>query len=455
MKNILFFISLTLFGFISFAQKLTVNSIFFEGNKVTKSKILYAELTINNNDSIDEYNLINILKENEIKIYNLQLFHWVKAKYTINETKIDIVFEMQERWYIWPIPIFSLADRNLNAWLNKMDFNRIDYGLHTAWYNFRGRNEQLISNIQLGFNQKYELFYKVPQINKKQTLGLDFGASLFQSRYIDYLNINSLPQTLRLNNNYPITRKYVRIGLINRNTVENIRNLRLELNQQTINDSVLMLNPNYHLTNSTKTFLQIEINQIFNKRKTFSYPISGSFLEVALRQRFFFEKEESPSTRLQLFYSKYLPISKKSFYSVGVNSQYTLVNKVSASENIALGYKQNIRGFDFYVIDGQNYAVIKQNLNITVIDNKNLKFKFIPSEKFNEVPLSIYIGLLGDIGYVIDNKYASLNTLSNQVLYSGGIGLHLVSYYDQVFVIEYTVNSLNEQNIFISTKFSF
>lgn len=440
---------------LSSAQTLIIKSINFEGNKVTKEKILKAELKIQIGDTINLLELENILTENSNRLYNLQLFHWVKNKFEIIDNRINVIFMIQERWYIWPTPILSFADRNVNAWINKMDFNRLDYGLHTAWYNFRGKNEQLISNIQHGFNRKYELFYKIPQINKKQTIGLDLGVSYYQSHYLDYINIESRPKTLRLENQFPINRKYARVGIINRNTAENIHNFRFEINQQTINDSILILNPDFHKNGIEKTFFQFEFSKVLNHRRNFSYPTSGSFLEIAFRQRFFFEKEENPSSRFQLNYSKYIPLSKKIFYSFGINGQYSINKNVSTSENIALGYNHNIRGFDYYVIDGQHFGTLKQNISLLTLNDKKVKLNFIPSEKFNEIPLSIYYTLFTDGGYVYDNIYNVQNIESNKYIYSVGTGIHFVSYYDQVFVLEYTLNSLKEQGIFVSTKFSF
>ena len=455
MRKTIFIISLLTFTLNSYCQQYHIASINFIGNKVTKDKILLAEINIKIGDSLNILELESKLEANSERLYNLQLFHWVKYGFLTTENSIDVTFEVQERWYIWPVPIFSLADRNLNSWLNKMDFNRVDYGLHTAWYNFRGRNEQLISNIQHGYNRKYEIFYNLPQINKKQNIGLDLGASYFQSHYLDYNNLNAVPLTLRLENDFPINKKYIRIGVINRNTVENINNLRFEINQQSLHDSILALNSNYHLTGNNKTYMQFEINKVLNTRKTFSYPTSGSFFEMSFRHRLFLEKGESPSSRIRVQYSKYLPIDKHHLYSFGLNGQYTFVKNLSTSENIALGYKKNIRGFDYYVTDGQHFLTAQQNISKTIIDNRTINLGFIPSDKFNEVPLSIYYTLFTDAAYVFDDKYNNTNTLSNALLYSIGTGIHFVSYYDQVFVLEYTLNSLKEHGIFVSTKFSF
>ena len=131
------------------------------------------------------------------------------------------------------------------------------------------------------------------------------------------------------------------------------------------------------------------------------------------------------------------------------------MKNLSTSENIALGYKQNIRGFDYYVTNGQHFITAKQNINTTLLSEKVIKFKLIPSNKFNEIPLSIYYSIFTDAGYVYDTKYSSVNPISNEFIYSIGTGIHFVSYYDQVFVLEYTLNSLKEHGIFVSTKFSF
>lgn len=437
------------------AKSLKVNSISFLGNKITKEKILLAEIQFNTGDSVSLEGIEVFLKNNAEKIYNLQLFHFVDYKYEIIENQIDITFVMQERWYIWPIPIFSLADRNLNAWINKADINRIDYGLHTAWYNFRGRNETVITNFQHGFNRKYELFYSSPQVNKKQDIGINFGVSFYQSHYLDYQNIKAKPITLRLEEQFPVNRKYIRVGLSKRKTASNIGEINIELNQQVVRDTILELNNNYQLTGNQKTYLQFEVSKILNKRNNFSYPTAGSYLQINVKQRFFIEKQEGTSSRLQLFYSKYIPINKKYFYGIGSFNQYKLVNKISSSENIALGYRQNLRGFDYYIIDGQHFTMLKQNFNALLLKEKAINLKFIPSKKFNTIPITIYYGIFTDVGYVYDNKYEKYNPLSNQFIYSIGSGLHFVSYYDQVLVLEYTLNSKKEHGIFINTKFSF
>ncbi|MDQ4140011.1 MAG: hypothetical protein M3142_05755, partial [Bacteroidota bacterium] len=128
--------------------QIEIGSILFEGNKITKDKILRAELDLKEGDQLNSSDLKKQLAANQLRLYNLQLFHWVRYIALCENGKLSLIFTLQERWYIWPVPIFSLADRNFNAWLYHNDWRRIDYGLHLLVKNFRGLNETLRMNVQ-------------------------------------------------------------------------------------------------------------------------------------------------------------------------------------------------------------------------------------------------------------------------------------------------------------------
>ena len=167
--------------------RVPVGSILFAGNAVTRERILRAELDFHEGDTLALADLPARLEVNRRRLFNLQLFHSVVVQATCTGGRLLIVFGVQERWYTFPVPILSLADRNLRSWLDRADrWRRVDYGLHLTRTNFRGRNEQLIVNLQLGFNRKYELFYEVPGLGRYRRLGFGVGASYFQSHTLDY-----------------------------------------------------------------------------------------------------------------------------------------------------------------------------------------------------------------------------------------------------------------------------
>ncbi len=59
-------------------------------------------------------------KEN---LLNRSLFNFVYVDLLAAENSmiVNVKVRMIERWYVWPLPIFELADRNFNAWWQTKD----------------------------------------------------------------------------------------------------------------------------------------------------------------------------------------------------------------------------------------------------------------------------------------------------------------------------------------------
>src|SRR5579871_5399177 len=160
------------------SRVLTVGRVLIAGNKITKDRIISRELTLKSGDTISVRRLPHELLWDKRKIYNLRLFHTVSVQaLELSNNTIDLLVEVTERWYTFPIPIFELSDRNFSEWWNNYnhDLNRINYGISLTRFNFRGRYETLQLVAQFGFTQRYELSYRIPYIDKKQKQGLSFN----------------------------------------------------------------------------------------------------------------------------------------------------------------------------------------------------------------------------------------------------------------------------------------
>ncbi|RYY08100.1 MAG: hypothetical protein EOO36_24090, partial [Cytophagaceae bacterium] len=118
-----------------------IMAIIFVGNAKTKERILRAELNIREGDTLALADLPARLEANRRRVYNLQLFHAVLVQATCGGSgQVTILFSVQERWYVLPTPIFSIADPNFKRWLDRPGaerWQRLDYGLHLTHTNFR------------------------------------------------------------------------------------------------------------------------------------------------------------------------------------------------------------------------------------------------------------------------------------------------------------------------------
>jgi hypothetical protein len=63
--------------------------------------------------------------------------------------------------------------------------------------------------------------------------------------------------------------------------------------------------------------------------------------------------------------------------------------------------------------------------------------------------------VFADAGYVYDELPNPTNTLLNNFQYSAGIGLDLVTYYDQVFRIDFAINRYKEYGVFFHLETPF
>jgi len=99
-----------------------------------------------------------------------------------------------------------------------------------------------------------------------------------------------------------------------------------------------------------------------------------------------------------------------------------------------------VRGHENFVVDGQHFAVLKNNFKYTLIPNRVNRVGFIEIEKFSPNHYALHVNFFTDVGYVRDDYYFKDNLLFNSFLMRYGIGIDPVTYYDKVFRTEFSLN---------------
>jgi len=430
-----------------------ITRVLFVGNEKTKESVLRAELDFHEGDTLSVVTLSRRLEANR-RLFNLQLFHQVLVQTVCRNGDLTVLFSMQERWYTFPVPIFSLAERNFRAWADRSDrWRRVDYGLHLIRKNFRGRNEELVGNLQLGFNRKYELFYEAPGYGPRRRIGVGAGISYYRARALDYATVQDRLVTFRPVDGSPIERQYVTVGLRWRRTVQLLTALDVSLHQEQISDSVNLLNPNYYLGRTRRQYIDIGLSVVLNRRNTFAYPLTGRYAQVSIVHRRFFTPNAPPQLLLRARYAHYLALRGPFYYSGAGQVQLRFSRRLSYADSRALGYDALVRGYDPYVIDGRHYALTNQGISYRLFDAGRLKVRGLNNPKINSVPLVLYLNTFADAGYVSTSSIGPNNRLPGQLLASTGLGLHLVTYYDRVFTVEYTRTLRGVGGFFFRSEF--
>lgn len=431
-----------------------VATLLFVGNEVTKERTLRAELDFKEGDTLNVGKLARRIEVNRRRVFNLQLFHQVTAEVVCKDGALTVLFRVEERWYTFPVPILSIADRNFRAWADRSDrWRRVDYGLHLTRKNFRGRNEELRANLQLGFNRKYELFYEAPGYGRRRRVGVGFGASYYKARALDYATVQDRLVTFRPQDGFPIERRYLTAGLRWRRTVRLLAAFDVSYHREAISDSVNLLNPDYYLGRTHREYLDFSLGGFFNQRNTFAYPLTGRYTQLQAVYRRFLTAGASPQVLLRARYAHYLALGGPLYYSGALQGQLHFSRRFSYADNRALGYDALVRGYDPYVIDGRHYALLQQGVSCRLFDAGRVQLQGIGNAKINSIPLVVYLNTFTDAGYVSTPSAVAGNKLPNCLLASVGIGLHVVTYYDRVFTLEYTRNLRGQGGFFLRSEF--
>ncbi|NVO01805.1 MAG: hypothetical protein HXX09_03815, partial [Bacteroidetes bacterium] len=378
----------------------------------------------------------------------------LKELSSLNEKKINIKIDFIERWYFWPIPFFEIAERNFNTWWETKDLRRASYGLFLTQENFRGKKETFKLLLKTGYDEQYGFSYSIPFIDKKQRLGIGVVGIFSQNHEVAYKTEENKLLFLKSKTNYLQKDYYFSIQATSRSKIHISHSIQATYNYYNFADTIIKLNPEYSQSKSTKNEYFSLIYFFKNDhRDDVSYPLNGYYFDFELvKNGFHLLKDENIDILFaRTTFRKYWKLNKRFFYASGLTA------KVSASGfqpyylQKGLGYGNTfVRGYEYYVIDGQNYFLCKNNLKFALVPARILKLKFLNWEKFNTIHYAFYLNLLGDAAYVYNNRNHNKTDLSNTFLFGYGIGLDFVTYYDKVLRIEYSFNKIGEKGIFIN-----
>ena len=399
-----------------------------------------------------------IIETTQNRIFNLNLFIDVLVNLEKHEDQTaTLKIILKERLYIFAAPIFEIADRNFNEWWydRNRDLSRTNYGAILVKKNVRGRNETLEFNAQAGFIQRFKIAYKIPYIDQKQEYGLSFYANFSQFKNLAFQTNKNKLDFLR-SEGVLKDRLQTNITLRKRRGFYQFQNLQLGYIRNRINDTIALLNANYHLNSEkSQSFFQINYEYIYDNRDFASYPLKGKKILLGFSKYGLWQKDLDLWV-LRSSYQYHKEIWNRLYGSWAAGVRLLWHNGQPYSNAQALGYGNDlVRGYQLYVIDGQHYAVSKANLKYELFNVKK-EVSFIPLRQFRTIPIAMYPKVFFDIGYAQDNVFGrDINPLANRILWGTGLGLDMVTYYNRVFQLDFSLNSLKQFGVFFNFESSF
>jgi len=436
-----------------------INRIFIVGNKVTKDRIVLRELTVKSGDIVYSTELPIMLDMDKKKLINTRLFNTVEIRtLEFQDNEIDLLIELNERWYTFPAPIFELADRNFNEWWQNYDhdFSRVNYGLRLYQFNMRGRNETLRFTAQFGFQRRFEISYRFPYIDKKQKHGLIFDFDFSETknlavRTVDHkLDFEKLDETLKDTRGGGVTYTF-------RRNFYASHAVKLEYRKSTISDSVAAWNTNYYGEGKkTQQYGVLTYQFASDHRDYVGYPLVGYFFTIGAAKLGLSNSEDVNKFDLNATFTKFIPLKNNFFISNNSIAFWSTPQDLAYANYSALGYrKQLVRGYEIYVIEGPYYALNKTTFKKRIF-SRAYTLNLMPIRQFKYIPLSVFLKTYADIGYVRNYpNYEISNRLTDKVISGVGAGIDIVASYDAVFRFEYSFNAEGENGFFFHIRKEF
>lgn len=439
-------------------QVCTISEIKISGNEITKNSIILRELEFNKQDSLNIADVQNIMAKAEQNLLNTLLFNFVSVKpvWGVDSSNVRVLIDVLEKWYIWPIPLFEIADRNFNSWWENKDFSRLNYGLFLKWFNFTGRNDLLKVLLRFGVESKFGLFYEIPSINKKQNLGIYFGVNYANFHEIGVESIDNKLIYYKDDQSYPFKKIETYFRLSFRPKIHKEQFLEIKYQDSHFSESLVVKYPKVTQNSlSELNFLSLTYKFINDHRDYIPYPLKGYYFDFELNKigLNLLNPHGVDFLYLKSDFNLYWHLKNSWFYAIGMKTKISNAKFQPYILQRGLGYEIDyIRGYELFVLDGQNYGLVKSNLKFELAPKRTYYLKFIRNEKFSKLFYALYLNLFFDIAYVNDKYNAALNPLVNDFQYSIGMGFDYVTFYNLVFRAEYSINRQKRNFLFFHMK---
>lgn len=430
-----------------------VGDIIIEGNKRTKPYIIERELPFKRGDSINLPELVKGFEISRQQLMNTTLFNEVIISLkSFRGYMVDILIQVKERWYIFPIPYLKPIDRNLNEWAKQgYSLDRVNYGFKFTYNNFTGRNDKLKLWLITGYTQQLQFQYDQPYADKSLKHGYKIGFTYSFNREINYATIDnqqvfvdSLPDGIKQWSGH-IDYTY-RPGLRTTHLVS------LSYTHQLVDPRINELNPKYYGSFRNEiSFPELTYNISYVNVDYKPFPLTGWLADGTVSKRGY--NREMNQWQMSGRASKGWALNKKAFYGLqGVGMLRFPFNQPYINQRM-FGYgDMYLRGLENYVIDGAAGFLVRNTLRHQI-----LKFSvptYIKSKSHDRIPFRIYARLFGDAGYSYNKNFTN-NSLTNRTLYTYGAGLDIVSFYDFVLRLDYSFNQLGQNGLFLHIKNDF
>ena len=439
-----------------------IDTIIVEGNKRTKTSIILRELNFKIGDTLLVDLVKDTIEQNKQWLMGTGLFNEVNFSLSdFSNNRIKILLTVKETFFLIPQLSITPGDRNFNVWWTtyNRDLSRLNYSLTLNYRNLTGRNDPIKTQIQLGFENKYQLNYKLPFFNESKTLGLEYDIFYANSKNWGFTTVGNELIFENDSDRVVIQRFRTSLGINYRPKTFTKHQLDLAYFSNNISETIATRYPDFFLDGRIRQqYFALTYTLTNDKRDYRPYPTKGNYFEGKLKKEGLGIFDDLDAFYVSVLYAQYHTLAPRWSTELAFKGRYALQRnqQIPYFNSQALGYRPDfIRGYEFYVIDGLDYGLGQFSLRYELV-NKVLHLGDWMIRPLRFFPIRIYPKVFTDQGYVNNPYYGEFqNTFANSWLWSAGFGLDFVLYNDFIMQTEYTWNKLGENDFYLNFKLPF
>ncbi len=408
-----------------------IDSVEIRGNKITENDIILRELTFEKGDTVSNYTV----EYDRERIFSLGIFTRVDL-YVKRIDEINIlVIDVDESWYIYPLPFVELKDR---------DWKKFSYGLDLVVQNFRGRNELLQVRGSLGYDPSILLSYYKPEIIK--------GSDIYFNSLLSYSSIRNKSSIAEYLYGGQFDQKIFQILITIGKRFGSYHRFGVNFGYNYVASPVFIKG----ISASDERIDRMPIvgaTYSYDSRDLAQFPKNGIYAAAGIQ----FKGLGLNGIKYQVAnidFREYRPVIDNLYFKWRFATRITFGNLVPYYDFSFLGYQERVRGHFNDVQEGNNYYIGSAEFYYPLIKDINVNLDFVPliPKSLLSYRIALYSGVFGDAG-VAKLRHQKLNFNDFQSGYGLGLTLLILPYNAVRF--EFALNELGYSEFIFDLGLSF
>ncbi|HKK87704.1 MAG TPA: BamA/TamA family outer membrane protein [Saprospiraceae bacterium] len=359
------------------------------------------------------------------------------------------------------VPYVEAADRDINVWLDRFDAapERLNYGGLVYLFNLFGHNDVLDLTLTTGFNQDYELFYFLPNIDKEGK-----WSGLVKTEYqafqdIAFLTIDNKEVFAGLDDRGSLFKQWTgKIGLQYRLKSRQWVEGSFAFSHRSMDRALYKLNS--YFLNSGRQIEQeyrFGLRHIADTRDNRRFPTSGYRCETLL-QYAFYTGEANDVLEGLLRANYYVKLDQLGLLALGMRGRMQMLqNPYGYRFSRAIGFDDRIvRGYELYSVPAANYWLLKADYRYPFWNMEPFLNKLSKRAGVNrDIPVLWYFNAFADMARAYrDYQNHHENDLVGPLLSGAGVGIDVLVFRRFLFSLQYSWNHLGESGVFVHFSFN-